>query len=42
VTRFGQFTVSSVNGHAQLAFGGNLIVVVNNVGPIDPSDFIFV
>ena len=41
MTSFGQFLVSLGNGHTQLSFNGNLIIVVNSAGQIDPSDFIF-
>jgi hypothetical protein len=40
-TSFGQLTIISSAGHAQIAFGGNLIVVVNAAKQIDASDFLF-
>ena len=38
---FGQLSVTNSGAHANVAFGGNLIVVVNAAGLIDAGDFAF-
>ena len=38
---FAALTITNSGPHAQIAFGGNLIVVVNAAGQIDQSDFLF-
>ena len=36
----GDITITSANGNAQVAFGGNLIVVVGQAGHVDPNDLL--